>query len=84
LLLVLVGIRLRVSLLQKIRSWWRHGDVDQLDPSGRAEQEKIRAQGSTFKAASGEAAAFGVDPRPKDDRPKWRARREPGRALRSF
>jgi hypothetical protein len=41
-----------VSLLQKIPSWWRHGDVDQLDPGGRAEQEKIRARGSTFKEAS--------------------------------
>jgi hypothetical protein len=44
-----------MSLLQKIRSWRRHGDVDQLDPAGRAEQEKIRAQGSTLQAASGGA-----------------------------
>jgi hypothetical protein len=60
-----------VSLLQKIRSWWRHGDVDQLDPAGRAEQEKIRTQGSTFKAASGGPPGdFGAYQRQKDDRPK--------------
>jgi hypothetical protein len=60
-----------VSLLQKIRSWWRHGDVDQLDPAGRAEQEKIRAQGSTFKQASAdETGVFGGYRRQKDDRPK--------------
>ena len=67
-----VGIRLAsVSLLQKIRSWWRHGDVDQLDPADRAEQEKIRAQGSTLKQASGGATGdFGASQRQKDDRPK--------------
>jgi hypothetical protein len=59
-----------VSLLQKIRSWWRHGDVDQLDAAGRAEQEKIRAQGSTFKAASGGWIGYGRDQIQKDDRPK--------------
>jgi hypothetical protein len=64
------ALGLRVSLPQKIRSWWRHGDLDQLDPTGRAEQEKIRAQGSTFKAASGRASGFGAYQRQKDDRPK--------------
>lgn len=59
-----------MSLLQKIRSWWRHGDVDQLDAAGRPEQEKIRAQGSTFKAASGGAIDYGALPKQRDDRPK--------------
>jgi hypothetical protein len=59
-----------VSLLQKIQRWWRHGDVDQLDVAGRAEQEKIRAQGSTFKAASGGAIDYGALPREKDERRK--------------
>ncbi len=60
-----------MSLLQKIRSWWRHGDVDQLDPADRAEQEKVHAQGSTLKAASGGASGdFGAYPKQKDDRPK--------------
>jgi hypothetical protein len=44
--------------------------VDQLDAAGRAEQEKIRAQGSTFKAASGDWVGYGRDQIQKDDRPK--------------
>jgi hypothetical protein len=59
-----------VSLLQKIRSWWRHGDVDQLDLAGRVEQEKIRAQGDTFKGASSVSNYGRVPQIRKDDRPK--------------
>jgi len=59
-----------VRLLQKIRSWWRHGDVDQLDPAGRAEQEKIRAQGDTFKGVSSESGYGRIPQIRKDDRPK--------------
>jgi hypothetical protein len=59
-----------VSLLQKIRSWWRHGDVDQLDAAGVPSRRRSGAQGSTFKAASGGAIDYGALPREKDERPK--------------